>query len=81
MLIASAVMGSFCACIVALVLKHVDLRRNPSLEFGIMLLASYFPYCLAEATDLSVKVIKYDCKKNFIKTNHKIENTLKYAEA
>jgi len=53
MMVASTLLGTVAALVVALVLKHVDLRRNPSLEFGIMLLASYFPYCCAEAADLS----------------------------
>ena len=53
MMIASAILGTFSSLMVALILKHVDLRRNPSLEFGMMLLGSYFPYCCAEAMDLS----------------------------
>ena len=53
MMLASAILGTFSSLMVALILKHVDLRRNPSLEFGMMLLGSYFPYCCAEAMDLS----------------------------
>jgi len=53
MMLASAILGIFSSLMVALILKHVDLRRNPSLEFGMMLLGSYFPYCCAEAMDLS----------------------------
>lgn len=50
MMIMSTLLGTVAALAVALVLKHVDLRRNPSLEFGLMLLASYFPYCCAEGS-------------------------------
>lgn len=53
MMIMSTILGTLSAMICALVLKHVDLRRNASLEFGLMLLASYFPYCAAEALELS----------------------------
>lgn len=34
-------------------LKFVDLRKTPSLEFGMMLVFSYAPYCLAEGIHLS----------------------------
>lgn len=34
-------------------LKFVDLRKTPSLEFGMMLFFSYAPYCLAEGIHLS----------------------------
>jgi hypothetical protein len=37
----------------ALLLKHVDLRKNPSLEFGMMLVFTYAPYALAEGIHLS----------------------------
>jgi len=53
LMILSAILGTVSALLCALVLKHVDLRRNPSLEFGMMLVGSYFPYCCAEALDLS----------------------------
>jgi len=53
LMVLSAFLGIFSALVCALVLKHIDLRRNPSLEFGMMLAFSYFPYCCAEALDLS----------------------------
>jgi len=34
-------------------LKFIDLRRTPSLEFGMMLIFSYSPYALAEGLHLS----------------------------
>ncbi len=34
-------------------LKYVELRRNPSLEFGMMLVFTYLPYALAEGIHLS----------------------------
>ncbi|KAI4538596.1 hypothetical protein MG293_011999 [Ovis ammon polii] len=34
-------------------LKHVDLRKTPSLEFGMMIIFAYLPYGLAEGTSLS----------------------------
>lgn len=34
-------------------LKYVDLRKTPSLEFGLMLTFSYLPYALAEGIHLS----------------------------
>jgi len=36
-------------------LKFVDLRKTPSLEFGILLSFSYLPYVLAEGIHLSGK--------------------------
>ncbi|XP_046749310.1 sodium/hydrogen exchanger 8 [Diprion similis] len=53
MFFASAGIGVVFALISALLLKHVDLRRNPSLEFGIMLVFTYAPYVLAEGIHLS----------------------------
>lgn len=53
MFFASAGIGVLFALAVALLLKHVDLRRNPSLEFGIMLVFTYAPYALAEGIHLS----------------------------
>lgn len=53
MFFASALMGVAFALISALLLKHVDLRKNPSLEFGMMLVFSYGPYVLAEGIHLS----------------------------
>ena len=34
-------------------MKYVELRRNPSLEFGMMLVFTYLPYALAEGIHLS----------------------------
>uniref|UniRef100_G1PRD3 Sodium/hydrogen exchanger n=1 Tax=Myotis lucifugus TaxID=59463 RepID=G1PRD3_MYOLU len=35
------------------VLKHIDLRKTPSLEFGMMIIFAYLPYGLAEGISLS----------------------------
>lgn len=53
MFFASAGIGVAFALIAALLLKYVDLRKNPSLEFGMMLIFSYAPYGLAEGLHLS----------------------------
>lgn len=53
MFFASAGIGVVFALVSALLLKHVDLRKNPSLEFGMMLVFSYAPYVLAEGIHLS----------------------------
>jgi NhaP-type Na+/H+ or K+/H+ antiporter len=37
----------------SLVLKHVDLYFNPSLEFALMLCFVYLPYAFAEGIHLS----------------------------
>ena len=34
-------------------LKYVELRRNPSLEFSMMMVFTYLPYALAEGIHLS----------------------------
>lgn len=62
MFFASAGIGVVFALISALLLKHVDLRKNPSLEFGIMLVFTYAPYVLAEGIQLSGKY-KLSCNK------------------
>ena len=56
MFFASAGIGVAFALVSALLLKHVDLRKNPSLELGIMLVFTYAPYALAEGIHLSGKV-------------------------
>lgn len=62
MFFASAGIGVVFALISALLLKHVDLRKNPSLEFGIMLVFTYAPYVLAEGIQLSGECLWYtDC--------------------
>lgn len=53
MFFASAGIGVVFALLSALLLKHVDLRKNPSLEFGMMLVFTYGPYVLAEGIHLS----------------------------
>jgi len=49
----SAVIGTVVAMISSLVLKHIDLYTNPSLEFALMLCFIYTPYALAEGVHLS----------------------------
>jgi sodium/hydrogen exchanger 8 len=53
MFFASAGIGVVFALASALLLKNEDLRKNPSLEFGIMLVFTYAPYALAEGIHLS----------------------------
>lgn len=53
MFFASAGIGVIFALVSALLLKHIDLRKNPSLEFGMMLVFTYAPYVLAEGLHLS----------------------------
>lgn len=53
MFFASAGIGVMFALVSALLLKYVDLRKNPSLEFGMMLVFTYAPYVLAEGIHLS----------------------------
>uniref|UniRef100_A0A1Q3FER8 Sodium/hydrogen exchanger n=2 Tax=Culex tarsalis TaxID=7177 RepID=A0A1Q3FER8_CULTA len=53
MFFASAGIGVLFALMSALLLKHVDLRKHPSLEFGLMLVFTYAPYVLAEGIHLS----------------------------
>lgn len=55
MFFASAGIGVVFALASALLLKHVDLRKHPSLEFGMMLVFTYAPYALAEGIHLSGK--------------------------
>merc|ERR1719431_1291731 len=49
----SAVIGTLVAMCSSLVLKHIDLYTNPSLEFSLMLCFIYTPYALAEGLHLS----------------------------
>uniref|UniRef100_A0A8D8FWG8 Sodium/hydrogen exchanger n=1 Tax=Culex pipiens TaxID=7175 RepID=A0A8D8FWG8_CULPI len=53
MFFASAGIGVLFALMSALLLKHIDLRKHPSLEFGLMLVFTYAPYVLAEGIHLS----------------------------
>ncbi|VDP38097.1 unnamed protein product [Heligmosomoides polygyrus] len=49
----SAVLGSAIGLLSALLFKHVDLRKTPSLEFALLLVFAYIPYGFAEALSLS----------------------------
>ncbi|WKX92471.1 hypothetical protein Q1695_010473 [Nippostrongylus brasiliensis] len=49
----SAVLGSAIGLLSALMFKHVDLRKTPSLEFALLLVFAYIPYGFAEALSLS----------------------------
>lgn len=51
--IVSALVGAVIGFLSALLFKHVDLRKTPSLEFALLLVFSYLPYGLAEAISLS----------------------------
>ncbi|XP_078688149.1 sodium/hydrogen exchanger 8-like isoform X1 [Branchiostoma floridae x Branchiostoma belcheri] len=53
MFFASAAIGVSFAVISALLLKHINLQRTPSLEFSIMMIFAYTPYVLAEGLKLS----------------------------
>merc|ERR1719369_291309 len=53
MFFGSAGIGTVVAMISSLVLKHIDLYTNPSLEFSLMLCFIYTPYALAEGVHLS----------------------------
>lgn len=53
--VTSLSLGSFSLTTVVYVLKHIDLRKTPSLEFGMMIIFAYLPYGLAEGTSLSGK--------------------------
>lgn len=49
----SVFVGIILALISALITKHVDLRRTPSLELGMMLIFAYVPYGASESLKLS----------------------------
>ncbi|XP_033754678.1 sodium/hydrogen exchanger 8-like [Pecten maximus] len=53
MFLASSAIGLAFGIVSAMLLKFIDLRKTPSLEFGIMLTFSYLPYVLAEGIHLS----------------------------
>ncbi|CAB3407656.1 unnamed protein product [Caenorhabditis bovis] len=53
MFILSALLGIAIGLFSALLFKHVDLRKTPSLEFALLLICSYIPYGSAEAMNLS----------------------------
>uniref|UniRef100_A0A452SQH6 Sodium/hydrogen exchanger n=1 Tax=Ursus americanus TaxID=9643 RepID=A0A452SQH6_URSAM len=48
MFFGSAALGTLTGLI-----SHIDLRKTPSLEFGMMIIFAYLPYGLAEGTSLS----------------------------
>uniref|UniRef100_A0A7N8XQU6 Sodium/hydrogen exchanger n=1 Tax=Mastacembelus armatus TaxID=205130 RepID=A0A7N8XQU6_9TELE len=52
MFFGSAALGTLTGLISAF-LKHFDLRKTPSLEFGMMIIFAYLPYGLAEGIKLS----------------------------
>ncbi|PWA31907.1 hypothetical protein CCH79_00006723, partial [Gambusia affinis] len=54
MFFGSAALGTLTGLISAVFLKHFDLRKTPSLEFGMMIIFAYLPYGLAEGIKLSV---------------------------
>lgn len=67
MFFASAGIGVVSALISALLLKHFDLRKNPSLEFGMMLVFTYAPYVLAEGIQLSGNILlNVKCRRYYI---------------
>ncbi|XP_062396688.1 sodium/hydrogen exchanger 8 isoform X2 [Sardina pilchardus] len=53
MFFGSAALGTLTGLISAVSLKHFDLRKTPSLEFGMMIIFAYLPYGLAEGIKLS----------------------------
>ncbi|KHJ99576.1 sodium/hydrogen exchanger 3, partial [Oesophagostomum dentatum] len=53
MFVLSAALGSAVGLLSALLFKHVDLRKTPSLEFALLLVFAYIPYGFAEALSLS----------------------------
>ncbi|KAL4655324.1 sodium/hydrogen exchanger 8 [Arapaima gigas] len=53
MFFGSAALGTLTGLISAICLKHFDLRKTPSLEFGMMIIFAYLPYGLAEGIKLS----------------------------
>ncbi|XP_030624466.1 sodium/hydrogen exchanger 8 [Chanos chanos] len=53
MFFGSAALGTLTGLISAVCLKHFDLRKTPSLEFGMMIIFAYLPYGLAEGIKLS----------------------------
>ncbi|CAM4626509.1 unnamed protein product [Lepidochelys olivacea] len=55
MFFGSAALGTLTGLISALIsfFGHIDLRKTPSLEFGMMIIFAYLPYGLAEGISLS----------------------------
>lgn len=46
--VGSVVIGALTSCLAALVLKHVELYKHPTLELGFYLIMAYLPYFLCE---------------------------------
>ncbi|MFH4978927.1 hypothetical protein AB6A40_005636 [Gnathostoma spinigerum] len=53
MFFVSAFVGAAVGFLSALLFKHVDLRKTPSLELALLFIFAYIPYGLAEAVSLS----------------------------
>ncbi|CAK5086105.1 unnamed protein product [Meloidogyne enterolobii] len=53
MFFASAALGAAIGLVSALLFKHIDLRRTPSLELALLLMFAYLPYGFAESISLS----------------------------
>ncbi|TKR94730.1 hypothetical protein L596_008984 [Steinernema carpocapsae] len=53
MFFTSAFLGAGIGFLSALLFKHVDLRKTPSLEFALLIVFAYLPYGLAEASSMS----------------------------
>jgi sodium/hydrogen exchanger 8 len=49
----SCVIGILGALVTALVFKHTNFKKNPSLEISLMFISSYAPYLIAESLELS----------------------------
>lgn len=64
-LFGSAAIGIVFALLSALIFKYIDLRKNPSLEFGMIMIFIYAPYGLAEGAHLSGNntIVKQEAKK------------------
>ncbi|EPB66304.1 hypothetical protein ANCCEY_14605 [Ancylostoma ceylanicum] len=62
----SAVLGSAIGLLSALLFKHVDLRKTPSLEFALLLVFAYIPYGFAEAMSLSVLYMEVEKEKKSV---------------
>lgn len=49
----SCMIGVIGALTTAFVLKHMNFKKNPSLEISLMFISSYIPYLIAESLELS----------------------------
>ena len=59
--------------------KHVDLRKTPSLELGMMFIFAYVPYGLAESLKLSgfLQLLEISEKINKKQTKCRVATTIK----